>query len=475
MCNPLNPACVIGAIAGSAFEQAAKYMLDAAGRTLESFLTFWTRAKVPDLADPSGTAYWVQDRLSYLTAAAAVVSVLIGGARLALTRRAEPGYDLAAALTRTALTAVCAIPVVAGLAAAGDAFSAWILDAADVRGLATGALAIGSLGPGLVLIGSLFIILSSLFQMALMLLRGAVITVMVGMLPLAAANTNTAIGRQWFSKLCAYLGAFLLFKPAAAFLYAAGMKLESSTDSATAALSGMFLLFMGVFALPLLVKLLVPATASLGSAGGGSVMFTAAAAAATGAVAFTGGGAAAPGAGGSAAGGGSRSVSGGTGGGSGAARSPSGAAGSSGNGSSGVPASGSSSQGTGAVAGGSGAGGSGAGPAAGPSGSAGEPGSVGGGGTGTSGATGAGGSDGSSGSSGTLGSDGPAGSSGTSGSPGGAGSSGASGSGDRGGGAGGGPSGSPGPGQRWVRSAAGSAGRVADAGRRLGSGGEGEA
>lgn len=285
MCSPLDPVCqVTQAVAGSAFSAVVDAMNEAAGRALRTLMTFWTAADVPDVGSPTGVTTWLQQRLGFVTTAAAVVAVLVAAAKLALTRRAEPGAELGRALTRTAVSALVAVPVVNGLAQASDAWSSWVLDAADVHGL--GSVALSDLGPGLTLVGALLIVISSLFQMAIMVVRGAVVAILVGLLPLSAAASNTAVGRQWFSKITAWLLAFLLVKPAAAVLYAAGMQLESSTDSAQAELSGVFVLMLAVFALPALLRLLVPATAAVGNASGGTMTVSAAGALATGAIAL---------------------------------------------------------------------------------------------------------------------------------------------------------------------------------------------
>ncbi len=253
-------------------------------------MSFWVRVNLPDLASPSGVTFWVNSHLSWLVSAAAVFSVLVGAGRLALSRRAEHGYDVARMLVRTMVTAAVAVPVVSLLAAGGDDFAHWILKHADVNSLAT--LKLAALAPGTVLIGDLVIILTSLFQMAIMVMRGAVVAILVGLLPVTAATTNTAVGKASFAKLCGWLGAFLLVKPTAALIYAGGLQLEAQT-SAQAELSGIFVLGLAVIALPVLIKMLVPAAGAIGNSGGGAMTLAAAGAAATGAIALTGGGAAA--------------------------------------------------------------------------------------------------------------------------------------------------------------------------------------
>jgi type IV secretion system protein TrbL len=300
VCSVFSPGCKITqAIVGSAFQQVVDAMSDAAGQVLKTLMTFWVHSDLPNLASPGGVTFWVNAHLSWLVSAGAVFSVLVGAARVGFTRRPDAAYDTLRMLLRTCVTAAVAVPVVALLAAAGDAFANWILDAASVTNLAT--LNLTALAPGVTLIGSLLIVLTSLFQMAIMVMRGAVVAILVGTLPLAAATTNTATGKQWFAKLCGWTGAFLLVKPVAALIYAAGLQLESQT-SASGQLSGMFVLLVAVFALPVLIKLLVPAAAAVGGSGGGSLVLAAAGAAATGAVVLSGAGA------GAAAGGGARGL-----------------------------------------------------------------------------------------------------------------------------------------------------------------------
>jgi type IV secretion system protein TrbL len=300
VCSVFSPGCKITqAIVGSAFQQVVDAMSDAAGQVLKTLMTFWVHSDLPDLSSPGGVTFWVNAHLTWLVSGTAVFSVLVGAARVGFSRRPDAGYDTLRMLLRTCVTAGVAVPVVALLAAAGDAFANWILDAASVTNLAT--LNLTALAPGVTLIGSLLIVLTSLFQMAIMVMRGAVVAILVGTLPLAAATTNTAVGKQWFAKLCGWTGAFLLVKPVAALIYAAGLQLESQT-SASGQLSGMFVLLVAVFALPVLIKLLVPAAAAVGGSGGGSMVLAAAGAAATGAVVLSGAGAGAAAAGGGARG-----------------------------------------------------------------------------------------------------------------------------------------------------------------------------
>ena len=49
---------------------------------------------------------------------------------------------------------------------------------------------------------------------------------LLGVLPIAAAATNTEMGRGWFKQIIAWLLAFILYKPVAAIVYATAIRLD---------------------------------------------------------------------------------------------------------------------------------------------------------------------------------------------------------------------------------------------------------
>jgi hypothetical protein len=65
---------------------------------------------------------------------------------------------------------------------------------------------------------------------------------------------------------------FLLFKPAAAIVYAAAIKMTLSSDSVLASIEGIILIILASLTLPALMKFIVPAVSSVGSMGAGEVL-----------------------------------------------------------------------------------------------------------------------------------------------------------------------------------------------------------
>jgi hypothetical protein len=116
------------------------------------------------------------------------------------------------------------------------------------------------------------------------------IVLLAGVLPVAAAASNTASGKQWWSKSFAWLLAFTLYKPVAAIIYAVSFRMTARDQDPTTVVSGVFLMVLAVLALPALLRFLVPATAAMASGNAGAVAGAVVGGTlATGAVALSGG------------------------------------------------------------------------------------------------------------------------------------------------------------------------------------------
>ena len=118
--------------------------------------------------------------------------------------------------------------------------------------------------------------LATVIQIMLMLVRGGMLVLLVGTLPLVAAFSNTEMGMQWFRKASAWLVAFALYKPAAAIVYAVAFDLAGQ-PGALALLDGVMMLVLAILALPALLRFVVPATSALAGGGGAGGMLAGAA------------------------------------------------------------------------------------------------------------------------------------------------------------------------------------------------------
>ena len=178
-------------------------------------------------------------------AALAVLSVIIAGIRMAWENRADPGKDLIKSLFTLLVVAGAGVTFTQLFITASDTFSVWLLQGSLKCDVATDKacfgknittlLALGanpatggSLGAMLVIILGIIASLAAFVQIVLMVARSGMLVILAGILPLSAAATNTEMGKGWFRKCLGWLIAFLLYKPAAAIVYAAAFQLVGS-------------------------------------------------------------------------------------------------------------------------------------------------------------------------------------------------------------------------------------------------------
>ncbi len=260
------------------------------GTTLTLLFTFWEKVPAPALSSVVGSPVGdLQGLLWWVVGPVAVAAVVVGAGRMAWSQRAQPGVDVVRSVALLSVVLGCGVTVTAALVTMADQFAGFILSRSaggDFRArLAAMAKVNLAANPQLggdsavVLLVALVAIVGSLVQCAVLVLRGALLVVMVATLPLAAAATNTEMGRAWFKKSTAWLVAFILIKPAAACLYAVSFYLISDGADVVSQVGGVMLIALSAFTLPALLRILVPAVASVASgigagealAGGGAI------------------------------------------------------------------------------------------------------------------------------------------------------------------------------------------------------------
>ena len=237
----------------------------------------------------STTVGFLQNSLWYYVGGLAVLSVIIGGIRMAWEQRAQPGKDLLQSLITLIVVSGTGLAIISLATTAADAFSIWILNGAtDCDVSAAGEsncfgtnvaamVAITASSPigliGVLILGSIALLMTYV-QVALMVVRGGLLVILAGVLPLTASFTNTQMGKQWFGKVIGWTIAFILYKPAAALIYAAAFSL-TGTDAFKddgggiwTILTGLALMLMALIALPALLKFVAPMTGAV--TGGGT-------------------------------------------------------------------------------------------------------------------------------------------------------------------------------------------------------------
>lgn len=264
------------AISNSAIDKFAEAVSHAVGESVKGLATVWT--KVPTVGLGSGeTASKLQSDLWWYMGFAAVLSVLIAGGRMAWEARAEPLRELGKSLMTLVVVSGAGLAVLRLAVDAGDAFSIWMIgksggesfDKKMTAMLTAVTMAGGPLGPIIIIVVGLILVIASLTQIVLMIARSGMLVLLAGILPLSASATNTEWGRQWFQKTAGWMIAFVLYKPAAAIVYAAAFELFGDSKDLVGALTGMTMMILAIATLPALMKLCVPLVGGLAGGGGG--------------------------------------------------------------------------------------------------------------------------------------------------------------------------------------------------------------
>ena len=321
---------VASSAAGDVIQIFAKSVIGSLAKAVEWISTVWVNTPTPALTDSTGTAVgttaWVQHELLPVTGTLAVLGILVGGVRIALSERQGTdarefaGWMITFSIASTAGVAFAAVIIEGCDALAGSLISQAVgssdfgTQMAKSLGLVTQTVGSATLNPaggfliGLASTGATAMLaivmagaalIASLVEFGLMLLRGGVLVVLAGCIPLAAAYSNVPTGERWLRRIAGWIVALAVYKPAAAVIYAAAFMLAGGGGSAATALSGLMMLVVALLALPALLRLVMPSVEHFElHRGGAAATSTAVGAAPTGAIALaTGGGAASTGGG----------------------------------------------------------------------------------------------------------------------------------------------------------------------------------
>ncbi len=215
----------------------------------------------------------------FICAVIAVISLIVVGTRMALQRNALPAADAARSMFTLVVVSGSALVVIGLLLRAGDRFTRAFI----IKGLNAPQSTIDAhcqavkdriallpqnyenMNFFLFVLCALFIVAGSVMLYVFMLARVFVVTLLAGVLPLAAAGTATETGRSWFAKHVSYLMAFILVKPAAAIVLVTALRMSNlPEDGGTPAqqLGAAIMLFLGTVMLPAMVRLAFPFTAA---------------------------------------------------------------------------------------------------------------------------------------------------------------------------------------------------------------------
>lgn len=293
----IDPACIVpnalGPVAGQAAGAVASGALNGIASAIQSgvawivanSIDWWIRVPSPNLAAEPAVGH-LQQLMLPVTAAVAVLGLIIAGGKMAVTRKASPLVDTATGLVTIAATTAIGVVLPTLLLQAGDAWSDWVLNASTGGQFAarmTSVLTLKGAQPGAVVVLGIIAIIISAMQAVLMLFRQGALVVLAGVLPLAAAGTLTAATRPWFKKVTGWMLALIFYKPAAAAVDATAFTMIGTGKDVRTIFMGFAMVGLSLLALPVLMRFFTWTTGQVAdAAGGGGVMQTAL----SGAVAF---------------------------------------------------------------------------------------------------------------------------------------------------------------------------------------------
>ncbi len=276
-------------VGGDVITVIAKAIMQSLNQAIATVGTLWVQIGTPNLtttdrgSTPFDAVGYIQGHLWWYMTALAVCGVLVGCGRMAWEQRADAGRDVLRSLAVYVAVSGAGLTVIALAVQASDQFSTWIISQSvhstfgtQLTGLLGLTAASSGFGAILVIILGLLALLASLLQILLMVLRGGMLVILAGILPTTAAFTSTQAGRQWFRKSVSWLLAFVLYKPAAAIVYATAFRLSSSDVFGSGGLlnviTGLSLMLLALLALPALMRFVAPMVGALASGGAGTML-----------------------------------------------------------------------------------------------------------------------------------------------------------------------------------------------------------
>ena len=238
--------------------------------TVTPALESWTPGK--------GTTFfvsdWIRMQVDPFMILAAVVGVMAAGFKLVTTQEGRDLVPLGKSLAWAIATSVLLAGGVNTFSNVVDTWTSGVLKAAsgmmqdawESNSLA--ATQFFDLGPLIAVALTLIVWIGGLVSRIFAYLRAGLLPILVGVAPVWAAMSWTEQGRQAFAKTIGWLIAFLLYKPVAALVLAAGSAIMASGGGDSEIIT-LVLTLVVIVALPGLIRLIVPAVQSSVGGGGG--------------------------------------------------------------------------------------------------------------------------------------------------------------------------------------------------------------
>ncbi|RQX18287.1 hypothetical protein DDE19_08340 [Micromonospora ureilytica] len=225
----------------------------------------------PDFSETnSGVPGQISDQIEWVVTYLAIGSVLFAAAKMALDRKGEAGKVAIQGFLRVILVAGAGTYIAANAVKVSDDYSDHLYRSAALN-LVKSVPCIGlgtRMEAFLLLFLAFLLLLSAIVHVLMLYIRLGVVTMLLGTLPMAAAASMTNWGTGWWRKHIGWLLAWLIYKPAVGLIMFSGSAMISEgnrTSLAHMRIAGVGVLLLSAIAMPALLKIIVPATAALGT------------------------------------------------------------------------------------------------------------------------------------------------------------------------------------------------------------------
>ncbi|WIM07994.1 hypothetical protein QPC17_00145 [Trueperella bernardiae] len=228
----------IGSIGQTATDKLAQSVASAAQWALELSGDFIVNISGLTLFNQT-EASWVQSTLAPFVSSMAVVAVLVAAIQMIWNQRGEPARELVASLMRLVVVSGASMTGIILATQAADELATWLIKSSGGSGdfmanMASFIKLNEAMAPFAIVLAGIVAIVGALILAMLLLARGVMLTLLMGVLPLTAAASNTSWGQDWFKKASSWTVAFILYKPAVAIILALGYRLMGSPTAAQA-------------------------------------------------------------------------------------------------------------------------------------------------------------------------------------------------------------------------------------------------
>ncbi|ONI65424.1 hypothetical protein ALI44B_00255 [Leifsonia sp. ALI-44-B] len=274
--NCFDPAnlidCTVGSIAQGELENFARDLMQGANDMWTGFFTSWITSGLDGIVG-GYTADWFAGITMPVQAFLLALGLMIAGVRTALLARGDVAADAAKRFLRAILISVAGVTFFSVMQTGSNALAKSILEAAN-GGSAPNLLwdeATFSANIALALIFGLLGVFAIIVQWIIMILRAVAVSVLLPFWPLTAAGAMFERHEGMFEKTTGWLLAFLLYSPVAASLYGLAIKFREGRDGVEGAMIGVAIFVLAIFALPALMRLVVPVTSAMGRASAGAM------------------------------------------------------------------------------------------------------------------------------------------------------------------------------------------------------------